>query len=68
MLETTEELMKEGLIEKMQSLEEIQTSRLEDMEIKHKKDIFHMENELQNTKNRGISTIEKQLEIQKEKV
>lgn len=60
--------MKEGLIEKMQSLEEIQTSRLEDMEIKHKKDIFHMENELQNTKNRGISTIEKQLEIQKEKV
>lgn len=68
MLETTEELMKEGLIEKMQSLEEIQTSKLEDMEIKHKKDIFHMENELQNTKNRGISTIEKQLEIQKEKV
>lgn len=60
--------MKEGLIEKMQSLEEIQTSKLEDMEIKHKKDIFHMENELQNTKNRGISTIEKQLEIQKEKV
>lgn len=67
-LETTEELMKESLNEKMKSLEEEQTVRLEEMEVEHKKDVIHMEEELKNATNRGMSSIEQQMEQQKQKV
>ena len=67
-LDTTEELMKEGLNEKMNSLEEEQTAKLEEMEVEHKKDIIHMEEELKNATTRGISSVEKQMEQQKQKV
>ena len=67
-LETTEKLVKENLNEKMKSVEENQTVRLEEMEVEHKKDVIHMEEELKNAKNRGISSIERQMEQQKQKV
>ena len=67
-LDTTEELMKEGLNEKMKSLEEEQTTKLEEMEVEHKKDVIHMEEELRNATNRGMSSVEKQMEDQKQKV
>lgn len=67
-LDTTEELMKESLNEKMKSLEEEQTAKLEEMEVEHKKDVIHMEEELKNTRDRGMSSVEKQMEQQKQKV
>ncbi|CAB4038279.1 Hypothetical predicted protein, partial [Paramuricea clavata] len=66
-LETTEKLMKENLNEKMESLEEEQTVRLEEMEVEHRKDVIHMEEELKNATNRGMSSIEQQMEQQKQK-
>jgi hypothetical protein len=60
--------MKESLDEKMKSLEEKQTVILEEMEVEHKKDVIHMEEELKNATNIGISTIDKQMEQQREKV
>ena len=67
-LDTTEELMKECLNEKMKSLEEEQTGKLEEMEVEHKKDVIHMEEELRNATDRGMSSVEKQMEEQKQKV
>jgi hypothetical protein len=67
-LETTEELMKESLNEKMKSVEEGQTVRLEEMEVEHKKDVIHMEEELKDATSRGVYSIEKQMEQQKQKV
>ena len=67
-LDTTEELMKEGLNKKMKSLQEEQTAKLEEMEVEHKKDVIHMEEELRNATDRGMSSVEKQMEEQKQKV
>lgn len=60
--------MMEGLSEEMKSLEEAQTLKLEEVEVEHKKDVLHMEAELNNAKNAGMSSIEQQMEQQKQKV
>lgn len=67
-LEITKERMMEGLSEEMKSLEEAQTLKLEEVEVEHKKDVLHMEAELNNAKNAGMSSIEQQMEQQKQKV
>ena len=60
--------MKESVSGAMKSLEAEQTARLEEMEVEHRKDVIHMEDELKNATNRGISSIEEQMEQQKQKV